>query len=132
MAKVLNFTMPAGGTITSPCNNETIVLTGNTHVLITQTVDGKGGVHFKFHVNTQNLLGTGLTTGAQYKFVSTSNAEQNTGSSGFPSEFTAIDTLRVIAQGNVPNFLTHAIGKFTFNANGELTAFKIDFDSECK
>ena len=60
---------PFVAVVTDPTTGDVLdilVLTGDLHVLITETVDGKGGVHLTFHFQPENFVGVGLVTGDTY------------------------------------------------------------------
>src|SRR5687768_16888453 len=48
------------------CGNETVVVSGNVHIVSHGTVTSSGHVQAVFHVNPQNIRGFGVTTGAEY------------------------------------------------------------------
>lgn len=51
------------------CNGEQIETTGNMNIVINSVEDENGCVTVKYHANTQNVRGVGLSTGDQYRII---------------------------------------------------------------
>jgi hypothetical protein len=94
------------------------------------TLDSAGGFHFKGHLNTQGVSGTGLTTGDKYQAQNVLNVVEFNGKVGI--EFTHVSNIRIIGQGNGNNFLLHLNLHITVHPDGTVTGFVDNFRSECK
>src|SRR5438128_4018336 len=93
--------IPVPSPITNPCNGEQVNLTGNVHLTTGLTTDGSGGIHFRSHINNQDVNGIGATTGSRYQIPSTSDTSLYLGSA---TTFTLTLNNRFVAQGSTPHF----------------------------
>jgi hypothetical protein len=116
-----------------PCaaggEGELVHLTGELHALFHVTLDSAGGGHAKIHINTEGLIGTGLTTGDKYhghQVIKTGiNVKKGV-------QVTQVITLHIIGQGNAPNFLGHLTLHTTVNPDGTVTADVSNLQIKCK
>ena len=108
---------------------EYIALSGYLHVLDHYTIDGNGGFHGKYHVQPQNAIGVGLTTGDEYVGTGVTQ-DQYTGKVGY--EYTYVNNFRMIGKGKAVTYLVHQTYHYTVNANGDLTAYVDNYRVECK
>ncbi|PLS02473.1 hypothetical protein [Neobacillus cucumis] len=130
MSQILNEKIPFTTVFLNLCNGEFIQAEGVSHVVLNMTPDGNGGFHLVSHDNF-HATGTGDVTGSRYVVNGISKNTQNV-KAPFPSTTTTISRLKVIAQKQgVPDFFTDFIVHITVNANGEVTAIKIEFDFDC-
>lgn len=115
-----------------PCVPEDVLIQGNLHILVTQTVDGQGGVHYKFHYQPQGVTGIGSATGTVYHATGLTQGHTNVNSGGLPYTDTYVNNFRIIGEGRGNNYLVHNVFHVTVNANGEVSAL-VDFTSvDCK
>jgi hypothetical protein len=109
---------------------ERVRVTGTFHILSTFTLTENGNETDRLHINASGT-GTGLTTGASYKFSDPINlmAQFRDGVRHVESQ---TETLTLIGQGSVPN--TKVVGRFQFvaNANGETTVEIDQTDTICQ
>ncbi len=130
-----NVSFPVDIGVFIPCAaggaGEVVFLSGNLHSLFHSTVNDNNFT-IKIHNQPQGISGTGLTTGDLYQ--GTGVTQETFGGSFVNGQFadTFVNNFRIIGQGTGNNFLIHQTFHFTFNANGELTAFVDNFSSECK
>lgn len=130
LSQIFNERVPFSTVFLNQCNGEFIQAEGVDHVVFNITPDGNGGFHLKSHSNF-HAKGTGVDTGARYVVNGVSNITQNV-KPPFPSTSTTTSRLKVITnRQDVPDFFTDFIVHITINANGEVTAMKIEFDFDC-
>lgn len=108
---------------------ETVLLSGNLHILTHTTIDATGGFHTKYHFQPQGVSGVGMTTGTMYRGTGVSQGTVN-GKVGLQE--TIVNNFRVIGQGRGNNLLIHSVFHITVNANGEVTATVDKFSEVCK
>lgn len=119
------------GFAATECGNETVVVSGNVHVVAHGTVSSSGSVHAVFHVNPQNIRGFGLTTGAEYMGTGMLQSVENTNGAA-PVTSTFVNSFELIGLGAAPDFMLHHSMHLTINATGEVTAAFDHFTTECK
>jgi hypothetical protein len=129
-ANVVDDSVPISLSAYNPCNGEPVDLSGRLHYLVNVTENPAGGVHLDVHANTQGLSGTGQTTSARYEVNYTDTFQLNVTNTAL--EATAPLHLNVIAQGQVPNFLLHALFHIRLDATGGLTGSIDAFRVECR
>jgi hypothetical protein len=110
---------------------EEVLLTGFLHVLMTETQDAKGNLHFMSHFQPMGIVGTGLTTDDMYRGTGVEK-ETTKDASPPPSEDTFVSNFRIIGQGPGNNFLLHQLFHVTVNANGEVTVEVDNLSVDCK
>ena len=120
----------AFNTCTEPA--EIVLLTGDIHLLIHQTLDANGGIHVQTQSQPQGggLLGTGQTSGTQYKAVGVSQ-ENVYLPPGEGSETTIVSRFQLVSEGSSVNTLLEVTIHLTFNANGEPTARVLHSEIKC-
>jgi len=105
-----------------PCANggtgEEVEVTVKLHVLLAQTVDASGGLHFTFHFQDAGSKGVGLVTGAVYRRVGVTRQTDNVASSGLPAEFTFVNIFDFITPGSRNNFQIHELIHVTVTRKG--------------
>jgi hypothetical protein len=134
-AVVTNTSIPITLTVFVPCANggagEDIEVSGFLHVLISTTVDTKGGVHFSEQFNPQGVSGSGLTTGDKYNAIGLTRDDFSTTSSGVV-QVTFINRFDMIGQGPGNNFSVHETEHITVLPDGTVTVFFDNFSITCK
>jgi hypothetical protein len=134
-AVVTNTSTPITLTVFVPCANggagEDIEVSGLLHVLISTTVDAKGGVHFSEQFNPQGVSGVGLTTGDKYNAIGLTRDDFSTTSSGVV-QVTFINRFDMIGQGPGNNFSVHETEHITILPDGTVTVFFDNFSVTCK
>ena len=113
------------------CGNETVVVSGNVHVVTHGTVTGSGHVQAVLHVNPQNIRGFGVTTGAEYLAPGMLQTVSNV-SGPAPVTETYVNNFELVGLGKAPDFTLHQTVHLTINANGEITAAFDHFTTTCK
>lgn len=123
--------VPFSGTVPNICNGEAVAFNGNLNIVNHVSTDASGGTHVRTHVNYQGVSGTGLTSGAAYRVTSTINEVLND-NDGPQSSVTVVQSVNVIAQGPLPNFLMRVVFHVTINANGQTTTIVDNARVECR
>jgi hypothetical protein len=109
---------------------EVVDLSGNLHVLITETINGNN-VSGLMHFQPQGISGTGETTGLKYQGTGITSTSFKTSFQNGQANLTFINRFDIIGQGSGNNSTVHETAHFTFNANGTLTVFFDNFIFEC-
>jgi hypothetical protein len=129
--EVVTNTRTSFTTETVTCSGEVITVEAEVHLLSRVSTDAQGVAHLGSTITTF-FTGTSAS-GARY--IGTSH--QTTELRGeFGAETTHTETFNqnlilLGEDGTADDLRGRAIFHFTFNANGELVAFKFDFVSEC-
>lgn len=128
-----NVSVPIDQSIVVPCANggvgETVVLSGDLHIVLNVTIDDQGGVHVKEKFQPQGVSGLGLTTGTTYRATGGTQTEFNI---GFGVEETDINNVRLIGPGPGNNLLIHSTDHITINANGVVTVVHSNSTVDCR
>jgi hypothetical protein len=127
---VVNADIPVSVTVTNPCVPELVDLSGNLHLIVNITNDSSGGTHFKLGVNAKTS-GTGESSGAKYQGNLNLNVSLNANSGG-TFNVTVPLNIELIGQGQVPNFLVHALLHVTVDPAGNVTSSVDNFSAECR
>jgi hypothetical protein len=116
----------------NPCTGEDVLFTGELRQVVTTFLDRAGHIHFAESEHL-SLIGTGLASGAQYRFIQTSNdsANYDLAPNGFLFESTIVTTVRMIGEGSIDDFFVHVHAHITRNANGDVTSNVISIQTEC-
>lgn len=112
--------------ITTACNGEEVIISGESHVVQHSTVNGSTGVgvvHINFHLEGTSASGTRYVVNEHVQGATVSS-EANT--------FTSEARLVAVAQGNADNLIIHTFIHTTVNANGEITSETFEFETECQ
>jgi hypothetical protein len=112
--------------VTNPCNGETVELSGYLYVTAHATINANEVVISELSMIHYHLTGTGSVTNAPY----TVNVGFR-GAQGGDQAVYSRSSFQVIGKGEVPNFKLTSHGRFTINANGEITAQFNRFSTEC-
>jgi hypothetical protein len=126
-----NEDVPVTNSLPNPCNGDVVTLQGTAHVVNSVTTDSSGGMHVKTHINYQDVSGTGVPSGVNYRVGTTSNETLND-SDGPQTETTVIQTIKLISQGSVLNSFLHVVIHITINANGQTTSTVSETRIECR
>jgi len=106
---------------------------GSFHIRSHVVVDNTGGLHVQqFVVNSQDVTGTGETSGALYHFVGVQGAGSFTltQASG-ASEITGVTRMRMVGPGPENNTFLDIHVHATLAATGEITVSFFDFALSC-
>ncbi len=123
--------IPVNNPIGSSCAGEAIDVTGTIQLIFEETIDDSGGVHLRFHLNTEGVSGTGETSGLLYQMIQVTNQDRNLAGPP-PLENTNDEIVRVIGQGPDNDRQFHFLSHITIDANGDITATVSDFSFECR
>ena len=120
---------PVAGTLTNPCNGETVAYEGQQSGVLHSTLTDSGNYNFLANARVQ-VQGVG-DMGNTY-VVSANVAQHFTGGADRAQTLALNYTLRYISQGSAPNFVAHLLIHYTVNAHGEVTAEVVTFQVECR
>jgi NMD protein affecting ribosome stability and mRNA decay len=131
-ANVVNYTFHVPASVqTNPCYPVDVVnLSGDIHVVITTTTDGKGGYHVTNKLNSQ-LSGVSITTGTKY-VNSEEKEDEWYARSPFPAIHTHTYDFLLVSQSNTANYVLHMTMHETVNAQGVPTATVDSFSMDCQ
>jgi hypothetical protein len=107
---------------TCPQLATTVTGTGESHVVIHQSPDGSGGVHFDFH-NTVNGTAVG-EDGSTWRFSYQLN-ERTTKEAVPPFTVATVDKFLLLGGGGAPNIAVKIYDEFVVNADGSITELKL-------
>jgi hypothetical protein len=114
----------------NPCTGEPVSFTGELRQVVTSHLDRAGHIHLAEAAHL-SLLGTGLTSGAHYRYIQTSPDSVNFDLDGFPFEASGVTTARTIGEGSIDDFLVHLHFHITINADGDVTSTVDSVRTEC-
>ncbi len=121
-------------TTENPCNGETVLVSGRMHFIRT-TDREEGSVSSRYHVNSINLSGVGLTTGDRYTYVEIQNHDATfavpTRPPFFPINGDVISTFRVISRSGTANYLMHTVYDYGKDENGPYWNERVTY-RECR
>jgi hypothetical protein len=120
-----NLIVPIDFLITA-CNGETVLFTGESHVLQHSTGNGNASaftVHINFHLEGTSASGTHYIVNEHVN-----GHETVAGASMLTSEARLV----AVAQGSEDNLIVHTFIHTTTNANGEVTSTTFEFESDCQ
>ena len=134
--QTINLSVPTTLLVFVSCANggagELVLLSGDLHILIHETINSAGGLSFKEHFQPQGISGAGLTTGDKYQATGVTQDHVSIAANGLPFEETFVNNFRIIGQGPGNNFTVHENFHITVNANGDITAFQDNISADCK
>jgi hypothetical protein len=131
-----NITFPIDGDVFNPCTavGEIVHISGNIHFVETEVFDASGGIHITDINSSQEISGTGLTTGDKYQVIFGGQDHEfiSIVEEGANLVGTSLTTGRVIGEGPGNNFVIHENFHFTMLADGTITAFVDNITVECQ
>ncbi len=114
--------------LVNPCNGEFVDIEGWIQVRYDTRTDPHGGSHTVGRI-LEHGDGTGAVTGAAYVFAADTIFNANAEAIQFGGTENVI--VRLIGQGQAPDFLGLQVLHFTVNPNGDLVGVVEIFRSEC-
>ena len=126
-ATVTNTDIPLSGTVTNPCNGETVTFSGVDHFTAQVTINNGGGFHYAIHDNI-HVTATG-DQGNSYVGSQEDFSDHNFNGA---SEATSTLSFSEISQGSAPNFVIIATQHITFTPAGIATANFLDYRTACR
>jgi hypothetical protein len=124
-------TIPISGTVTNPCNGETVSWQGTAHFVSHQTVTSSGRDVLSGNVSFQGVEGQG-DLGNTYRDINTVTYEMTRSADSPQNEFTTTATFLFVSRGSAPNFAAKTTYHITFDANGQPTATVIRTETDCR
>jgi hypothetical protein len=132
-AKIVNQSIPITLNVPVPCVGEVVDLSGQLHVVITFTSNGRH-VSAHVHVNAQGITGTGEITGRTYQVNGVINISFNKSllnGQGTTTVITRFEVTGLGPGGSVIGFTVQETAHITFNANGTVTVSFNNFKAAC-
>ena len=116
------------------CTGELVLLTGEETIVDKSSLDSSGGLHVKFGIEMRGLKGVGMTSGATYTGLDTTENEVQIPQGA--SEATFVNNYSLIRQGEIGSLVgddlrTKQLVHMTFNSAGVLTSYKDEFRTDC-
>lgn len=124
-----NPAVPFSIALSNPCNGEIVDIEGTIALRYETRSDANGGSHTVGRIFERGK-GTGEVTGASYVFNTDSTINVN--SATIVQEVSQVVYIRLIGQGQAPNFYGKQVLHFTVNANGDLVGVVDDIRGECR
>jgi hypothetical protein len=128
--------IPVSDTVSVICIDEPVLVTGYLQTTVNITQDASGGLTTVQTSTSQNLHGTGLTTGQEYRLVGApfNNTISHSSSDSGVITFTNEAEANVIGQGQPasgPVARVRITEHVTVDANGNVTAVVSQGSQEC-
>lgn len=101
----------------------TVTGTGTSHVVVHESVQANGTIHFSFHNNIEGTA-TGAD-GSTYRFNYTHNESVTTESFDVPFEIKLVDKWHLIGQGSTPDIPVYQYYDFILNPDGTFVDLRV-------
>jgi hypothetical protein len=122
---------PISGFLVTNCSvPETIAFSGMSQSVFHFVLDGQGTAHFS-GMSQSNGVGTGLLTGASYRFAGASSSSTVEAPDTLPYHNTFTDTFLLVSRGSQDNLQMHVTQHVTVTPEGVLTAEVLNTRLEC-
>lgn len=113
------------------CTGELLEFSGDVHFLVTATVNDNN-VSGKFHGNFEGVSAVGLSSGITYQAHDSRNGEFKASLQNGNAVTSEEETFSLVAPGGGNNLEFIFVLHMTFDANGNLTATKLDSSGICR
>lgn len=123
--------VPLETTLDNPCAGELIDFTGTMRLVIHTTATPAGTFNVAVHSNMQQVSGTGVQSGARYRFQGASTTTELSGLAA-AQESTITINFRIVGPGPNNNFILQETIHLTVNANGTATATVNQIQLKCQ
>lgn len=114
--------------IATSCTGETVIISGESQVIVHLTATPNGGgvftTHISFHLSGESASGT------RYNANETVNSTETHSVNGAQT-LTSVGQLHLISEDGTDNLTVRTTIHTTVNANGEITATSFEFQTEC-
>lgn len=121
----------SGAELYNPCTDEDMEITrGQLQVLARAHPDNGGGFHVNVHANTQGVQAVGDESDLNYQLNATVSVNANV-RPPYPVVITAVANATVPSQGSEENLILRIRFHFTVNADGEVTAVRLEATDDC-
>ncbi len=117
-------------TVFVECAGEELEVQFREQLVIRETVDAAGGIHFHFTLNDKGTSAVGLTTGAKYHQVGASQVTANV-KEPFPVTVTVVTLVNLVSQGSRPAIHFFEQFHITISATGAVTALRTELRDKC-
>jgi hypothetical protein len=113
------------------CAGELLEFHIREQLVVHETVDASGGIHFHFVINDKGSTAVGLSSGVTWHQVGATRETDNIRGEA-PITVTFVNVFNLISNGSAPNLLIHELFHITINANGVVTALLERSRIECE
>ena len=100
-------------------------------LVVHESVDARGGIHFHFVINDKGSTAVGLSSGTTWHQVGATRQTENIRGDA-PITVSFVNAFNLISNGSAPNLLIHQLFHITINANGVVTALVDRSRIECE
>lgn len=122
---------PFGNPQENFCTGELLNFSGDIHILVSETVN-TNMVSGKFLINSQGVSAVGLSSGIKYQSHDSINGEFKASLLNGNAVTSNEETFSLVAPGGGNNIEFIFVLHMTFDANGNLTATKVDSSGVCR
>lgn len=130
-----NLKVPFSQTVFVPCaaggTGELLTISGQLHILFTETSDAAGGFHGQAHFQPMGASGVGSTTGDTYRGVGITRFLTNINAGGLPFIDTFVAQFNMIGTAGAVSLRIHETVHVIINENGEMTADVSNINVNC-
>lgn len=120
--------LPFNRTITTPCPEKTIRLTGEFQARFAVTRDQSGDTFIKADFDAQNITANGLSSGRKYQAHGTSHFDSRGPS---PIEFNYVFNFALNKVKSLDSLMGHVKFRIKVNARGEAKTAIVDVTIDC-
>lgn len=113
------------------CTDEWVHIEGTRHGVHHVTRDEAGGIHITSHYNLKRVSGTGLTSGADYKVVGTSQYK-NSFNSNEGMTYNYVENFKISNKETGEKHTIHMDVHITYSPNGTVTSYHSNLRDSCK
>ncbi len=120
--------LPFNRTITTPCPEKTIRMTGEFQAQFAVTRDKSGDTFIKADFDAQKITANGLSSGSKYQAHGTSHFDSRGPS---PIEFNYVFNFALNKVKSLDSLMGHVKFRIKVNARGEATTAIVDVTIDC-
>jgi hypothetical protein len=113
------------------CAGEVLEFHLREQLVVHESQDARGGIHFHFVINDKGSTAEGLSSGTRWHQVGATKENDNIRGEA-PMTISFVNAFNLISNGPAPNLLIHEQFHITLNANGVVTALVERSRIECK
>jgi hypothetical protein len=129
-ASVVKIPLEGTDTLFLPCVGD-VELQFREQIVVHESVDAQGKIHFHIIINDKGTTAVSLTTGASYHLVG-AQRETNKFVESSPVMISFGNIFNLIGQGSAPDLILHETFHLTVNATGVVTVERETQRIECK
>jgi hypothetical protein len=131
LASVVKIPIEETFTAFQECAGEELEFHIREQLVVHESVDAQGKIHFHSVINDKGTTALGLTSGAQYHQVGATRETDKVVES-FPVIISFVNVFNIIGDGSAPNLTIHETFHLTINASGVVIVERETQRIECK